>query len=205
MAAPKFKVLVIDDSFMIRKALIDQLSGARFEVFAARDGRTGLAEATQRNPDVILLDFLMPDLNGYEVYQALRQQPQFACTPIILISSSRDEVVRKFGEPFKGFSFLPKPFTRRQIEEQLAAVLSTPDEPDLAPPPAAVHSLPPVPVTRPLPPKEPATAANDRMEAALATLLKRLDSLERQSNASRYLPILLLILNTALLLTLLLR
>jgi len=121
--AERHKVLVIDDSFMVRKSLVDQLSSQRFEVFEASDGPSGLNEASRINPDVILLDYVMPGMNGFEVYQALRQQPQFANTPVIVISSSREEVIKKFGQPFIGFDFLPKAFTREQLEERIDAVL----------------------------------------------------------------------------------
>lgn len=122
-ARQKSKILVIDDSFMLRKSLIDQLTGDRFDVFEAKDGPTGLAMAAEVNPDVILLDYVMPGMNGYEVYQRLREQPKFANTPVIVISSSYDEVVKKFGYPFEGFNFLHKQFTRDQLEEYINAVL----------------------------------------------------------------------------------
>ncbi|MEN9227753.1 MAG: response regulator [Gloeomargarita sp. HHBFW_bins_205] len=119
----KYKILVIDDSFLIRKSLVEQLSGDRFEVYEAQDGPSGLAKAEEVNPDVILLDFIMPGMNGYEVYQALRANPKFANTPVIIISSSYDEVVSKFGYPFVGFDFLAKQFTKEQLEERINAVL----------------------------------------------------------------------------------
>ncbi|MEN9216547.1 MAG: response regulator [Gloeomargarita sp. HHBFW_bins_162] len=119
----KSKILVIDDSFLIRKSLMDQLAGERFEVYEAKDGPSGLAKADEVNPDVILLDFVMPGMNGYEVYQALRANPKFANTPVIVISSSYDEVVNKFGYPFVGFDFLAKQFTKDQLEERINAVL----------------------------------------------------------------------------------
>ncbi|MEN9218519.1 MAG: response regulator, partial [Gloeomargarita sp. DG_2_bins_126] len=132
----KSKILVIDDSFLIRKSLTDQLAGERFEVYEAKDGPTGLAKAEEVNPDVILLDFVMPGMNGYEVYQALRANPKFKDTPVIIISSSYDEVVSKFGYPFVGFDFLAKQFTKAQLEERINAVLpmisSSPDHVGIA-------------------------------------------------------------------------
>ncbi len=132
----KSKILVIDDSFLIRKSLTDQLAGERFEVYEAKDGPTGLAKAEEVNPDVILLDFVMPGMNGYEVYQALRANPKFKDTPVIIISSSYDEVVSKFGYPFVGFDFLAKQFTKAQLEERINAVLpmisSAPDHVGIA-------------------------------------------------------------------------
>ncbi len=123
VAGKKIKILVIDDSFMVRRSLVEQLSGNRFEVFEAKDGPSGLTQAVEVNPDVILLDYVMPGMNGFEVYQALRQQSQFANTPVIVISSSRDEVIKKFGQPFVGFDFLPKQFTRQQLEERIDALI----------------------------------------------------------------------------------
>ncbi|WP_287131343.1 PleD family two-component system response regulator [Candidatus Cyanaurora vandensis] len=154
MTGQRHKVLVIDDSFMVRKSLTEQLSGNRFEVFEAKDGPTGLEQAVRINPDVILLDFVMPGMNGYEVYQALRQQPQFVNTPVIVISSSREEVLKKFGQPFVGFDFLPKQFTREQLEERIDAVL----------PMAVSFAAPPLP-------------AFD-MQSVYGALLLRLEQLE---------------------------
>jgi twitching motility two-component system response regulator PilH len=122
----KKKVLVIDDSLMVRKLLVAQLSNDRFEVYEGKDGATGLAVASQIKPDVILLDFVMPGMNGYEVYQALREQPQLAKTPVIVFSSSYEEVVKKFGYPFVGFEFLHKQATSEQILEKINGLLGAP-------------------------------------------------------------------------------
>ncbi|WP_052128771.1 response regulator [Neosynechococcus sphagnicola] len=121
--AQKHRVLVIDDSLMARRLLFEQLSGDRFEVYEGKDGPTGLAVAEEVNPDLILLDFVMPGMNGYEVYQALRDQPKFVHTPVIVISSSYEEVSKKFGHPFVGFEFLHKQSTGEQLLERINAVL----------------------------------------------------------------------------------
>jgi DNA-binding response OmpR family regulator len=123
MQAKKNKILVIDDSLMARKLVVSYLASDRFEVYEGKDGATGLAVASEVNPDLILLDFVMPGMNGHEVYQALRSQERFANIPVILFSSSYDEVVKKFGHPFVGFEFLHKQATGEQILERVNALL----------------------------------------------------------------------------------
>jgi HlyD family secretion protein len=119
----KSKILVIDDSLLMRKLLVEQLPNDRFEVYEAEDGETGLAKAQEINPDLILLDHVMPGIDGYEVFQALRGQLQFVNTPIIVMSSHYDEVVQKFGSPFGQYNFMPKQASRDQLQDRLNAVL----------------------------------------------------------------------------------
>jgi HlyD family secretion protein len=119
----KSKILVIDDSLLLRKLLIEQLPGDRFEVYEAENGEAGLAKALDIQPDLILLDYVMPGMDGFEVYQALRNQPQFAHTPVIVMSGNHEEVVQKFGHPFDQFDFLPKQASRDQLCDRINAVL----------------------------------------------------------------------------------
>jgi HlyD family secretion protein len=119
----KSKILVIDDSLLMRKSLVEQLSSDRFEVYEAEDGETGLVKAQEINPDLILLDHVMPGMDGYEVFQALRRQLQFVNTPIIVMSGRYDEVVQKFGSPFGQYNFIPKQAIRDQLQDRLNAVL----------------------------------------------------------------------------------
>ncbi len=120
----KHKVLVIDDSLMARKLIVSYLNSDEFEIYEGKNGREGLAVASEVHPDLILLDFVMPGMNGFEVYQALRAQDQFARTPVIVFSSSYDEVVKKFGYPFEGFEFLHKHATNDQVLACIESLLS---------------------------------------------------------------------------------
>jgi HlyD family secretion protein len=119
----KSKILVIDDSLLLRKLLIEQLPSDRFESYEAENGETGLAKALDINPDLIFLDYIMPGMDGFEVYQALRNQPQFARTPVIVMSSSHEEVVHKFGYPSGQFDFMPKQANLDQLCDRIKAVL----------------------------------------------------------------------------------
>lgn len=119
----KSKVLVIDDSLMARKLIISYLNTGDYEIYESKTGREGLAVAAEVHPDLILLDFVMPGMNGYDVYQALRSQSEFQSTPVILFSSSYDEVVKKFGFPFEGFEFLHKHATNQQVLSCIESLL----------------------------------------------------------------------------------
>jgi DNA-binding response OmpR family regulator len=119
----KSKILVIDDSLLMRKLLSDQLSCDRFEIHEAEDGPTGLIKANEIKPDLILLDYLMPGMDGQEVYKNLRHQDKFANTPIIIMSGAYDEIVQKFGSPFGKCDFLPKQASQDQLRDRINAVL----------------------------------------------------------------------------------
>jgi DNA-binding response OmpR family regulator len=103
------KILVIDDSIMIRKTVKNILAGM-YEVLEANDGKTGLDIARRSNPDLILLDFVMPKYNGYQTLQAIRRFDNLKDTPIIMISGLKEQVAEHVPEPFVGFEFLEKPF-----------------------------------------------------------------------------------------------
>jgi DNA-binding response OmpR family regulator len=116
------KVLVIDDSIMIRKMVKNILSG-KFEVIEANDGKMGLEVARTTNPDLILLDFVMPKYNGYQTLQAIRRYPDLLNTPIIMISGLREQVAEHVPEPFVGFEFLEKPFDAETLIERINNML----------------------------------------------------------------------------------
>ncbi|NJR54275.1 MAG: response regulator [Acaryochloris sp. CRU_2_0] len=119
----KSRILVIDDSLLLRKQLSAQLPSDRFEVYEAENGSAGLAKAAETNPDLILLDYVMPGMDGYEVYQSLRAQEQFRNTPIIVMSGRHDEVVEKFGPLFDNYNFWLKQASQDQLRDRINAVL----------------------------------------------------------------------------------
>lgn len=117
------KVLVIDDSRMIRMRikdmLKDMLPGAAIEIAEARDGREGLEMAQSQSPDLIVLDFLLPKMSGWEVYQELQKQPTLQSIPLVVMSGRKEEVTERIPEPFEHFSFVEKPFEPEQLIEAI--------------------------------------------------------------------------------------
>jgi DNA-binding response OmpR family regulator len=128
------KILVIDDSIMIRKTVKNILAGM-YEVLEANDGKTGLDIARRSNPDLILLDFVMPKYNGYQTLQAIRRFDNLKDTPIIMISGLKEQVAEHVPEPFVGFEFLEKPFEAdtliAMIQQLLPAKASSAPSPSI--------------------------------------------------------------------------
>jgi CheY-like chemotaxis protein len=81
------RVLVIEDENALREVLRDNLQGAGFKVLEARDGKQGLDVARAEHPDIILLDILMPRINGMRVLHELRQDPWGKDVPVVLITN----------------------------------------------------------------------------------------------------------------------
>jgi len=85
-------------------------------------GQDGLAAATAQRPDVILLDLIMPDLNGAEVLRRRRDSPQGADLPVLLLTSSSD--AERYADLVQGI--IPKPFTPDALDSRIRATLDWP-------------------------------------------------------------------------------
>ncbi|NJL99287.1 MAG: response regulator [Synechococcaceae cyanobacterium SM2_3_2] len=114
-------VLVIDDSIMIRK-MVTSILGDRFGVIEAKDGMIGLDLARQHHPDLILLDFVMPKMDGYDTMQAIRAEEALKQIPIIMMSGLKEQVTARIPEPFVGFDFIEKPFEAEASDRSDSAI-----------------------------------------------------------------------------------
>ena len=113
------KVLVIDDSKVIRMRVKDMLPEGNFDIIEAKDGLEGFNLIRTENPNLIMLDFLLPKMSGWEVYQEIQKQPQYRSIPLVLMSGRKEEVTDKITEPFELFSFVEKPFDREQLVDAI--------------------------------------------------------------------------------------
>ena len=109
------KILVIDDSMVIRKTVKDMLPEDAFEVIEAKDGIQGMELIEDSNPDLIMLDFFLPKMSGWDVYQTIQKDIRYKTIPLLLMSGRKDEVTEKIPEPFEFFAFLEKPFAQQQL------------------------------------------------------------------------------------------
>ncbi|AXY68002.1 response regulator [Thermosynechococcus sichuanensis E542] len=110
------KVLVIDDSKVIRMRVRDMLPEGDYEILEAKDGREGLQLIEQSEPTLIMLDFLLPKVSGWEVYQELEKKDLLGAIPLVIMSGRKEEVTEKLQEPFEWFEFIEKPFEKEQLE-----------------------------------------------------------------------------------------
>ncbi len=128
------KILVIDDSKVIRVRVKEMLPQGNFEVLEAKDGQEGLKFIIKERPSLIMLDFLLPKVTGWQVFQKIRSEPKLKKIPLVVMSGRREEVAEKISEPFEKhyFAFLEKPFEKKELTSaiQLAFKLAKkrPDE-----------------------------------------------------------------------------
>ncbi|MEM7769764.1 MAG: response regulator [Cyanobacteria bacterium P01_A01_bin.37] len=118
------KILVIDDSRVIRNMVRDMLPQGNFEVLEAKDGIEGLNSIRQDKPNLIMLDFLLPRMSGWEVFQHIQEQPELQKIPLVLMSGRREEVTEKISEPFEFFEFIEKPFEQKELIEAIKAAMA---------------------------------------------------------------------------------
>jgi DNA-binding response OmpR family regulator len=118
------KVLVIDDSAAIRVMVREWLPKGNFEVLEAKDGVQGINLIRQERPTLIMLDFLLPRMSGWEVYQQIQENPELQTIPLVLMSGRKEEVTEKLQEPFEFFEFIQKPFDQRILIEAIKTAMS---------------------------------------------------------------------------------
>ncbi len=118
------KILVIDDSKVIRMRVRDMLPDGDFEVLEAKDGLEGINLIRQELPNLIMLDFLLPRLSGWEVFQELQQEDELKSIPLVIMSGRKEEVTDKLTEPFEFFEFIEKPFEKHQLQGAIRSAIS---------------------------------------------------------------------------------
>jgi CheY-like chemotaxis protein len=118
------KILVIDDSKVIRDMVRDMLPKGNFEVLEAKDGVQGLSLIQQERPNLIMLDFLLPRMSGWEVFQQIQVSQELRSIPLVLMSGRKEEVTEKLQEPFEFFEFVQKPFDQRELIEAIKTAMA---------------------------------------------------------------------------------
>ncbi|MCX7793422.1 MAG: response regulator [Thermodesulfovibrionales bacterium] len=125
---PKGNVIVIDDSATVRKLAEVVLKENGYNVFTAEDGEKGLDIAQKVSPSLILVDFVMPKMNGYQFCKLARKNPSLKDVPIILITAKGEAVGEKFTEEFGVIDYFIKPFQPEELVEKVNSILSPEEE-----------------------------------------------------------------------------
>lgn len=119
LADRKFKILVVEDDRTLREALRYNLVADGFDVAVADDGSEGLIAARQDDPDVIILDLMLPTLNGIEVCKALRRDG--SVVPVIMLTARDSEIDRIGGLESGADDYVTKPFSMRELIARVGA------------------------------------------------------------------------------------
>lgn len=114
------EILIVDDEPHLREVVRYALEREGFAVREASDGREGLAEVARQAPDLVVLDVLMPELDGIEVCRRLRASSR---VPVVFLSSRGEELDRVLGLELGGDDYVTKPFSPRELVSRVKAVL----------------------------------------------------------------------------------
>lgn len=120
---PEAKILVIEDNEDTRELLRYNLAAAGYEAAAAPDGHEGLELARTMLPDLILLDLMLPGMDGLEVCRRLKQAPETGRIPVIMLTAKGEEVDRIVGLELGADDYVVKPFSPRELVLRIKAVL----------------------------------------------------------------------------------
>ena len=117
------RVLVVDDEPNIVMSLEFLMRRAGFEVAVARNGKEALAALEGTPPDLLLLDVMMPEFDGYEVCERIRARPEWNATKIIMLTARGREVERERGLALGADAYVTKPFSTRDLVDQVKRML----------------------------------------------------------------------------------
>lgn len=117
------KVLVVDDEDTLRYALRRMLKPLAVDVVEASNGEEALEVFEEEQPDIVLLDIMMPKLNGFEVCERLKSDPQHRLTPIVFITSSSEQKNKLRGLELGCDDFVAKPFDRTELQARVRSLL----------------------------------------------------------------------------------
>ncbi|MFQ5689111.1 MAG: response regulator [Gemmatimonadota bacterium] len=120
---PEQRILVVDDEPDILSVLVYHLSREGFRVSTAVNGRSALAAAQRDLPDLVILDLMLPGLDGYEVLKALRRNERTDQIPVILLTARREERERIRGFEVGADDYVTKPFSAQELVLRVGAVL----------------------------------------------------------------------------------
>ena len=116
-------VCIIEDEEDIRELLAYNLQKAGYATVGAEDGKKGLALVQQRRPHLVLLDVMLPGLDGFGVLKALAQKPEVAATPVIMLTAKGEEMDRVVGLELGAADYVVKPFSLRELLLRVRNVL----------------------------------------------------------------------------------
>ena len=121
MVKPLTRVLVAEDEADIRELLVDILADAGYQVIGVEDGRKALDAARSLRPDIVLLDVMMPAMDGFEVLASLKAEVDTASVPVIMVTAKAQKQDQTEAIKRGAMGYVTKPWEAGEIEAQVAA------------------------------------------------------------------------------------
>ena len=120
---PKIKILVVEDDRSLANVLEYNLTNSGYEVFCAHDGQDGLNQARAKAPDMIILDVMIPVIDGVETCRQLRAEQATRETPIMMLTAKSEETDQLIGFSVGADDYVVKPFSVRVLLERIKSLL----------------------------------------------------------------------------------
>ena len=117
------KVLVVDDEVYILHILDFILGAENYDVVTATDGEQALQKVREEKPDLVILDIMMPKLDGYETCRMIRNDAATKHIPVILLTAKGREIDQKLGREVGANDYMTKPFSPNKLIERVQAIL----------------------------------------------------------------------------------
>lgn len=170
------KILVVDDEAILLETIAYNLEQAGYRVVTAADGSSTLDAARKESPDLIILDIMLPGIDGLEVCRQLRREHSTATTPIMMLTAKADEIDKVVGLEVGADDYITKPFGRRELLARVRALLRRSEYPSSA----AVADERNVPESAPEPRPRELVAGPLRIDLAGRRVINRGQELELQ-------------------------
>lgn len=117
------KVLVVDDDPVVIRLVKEILKTLGYQVETAKDGIDAMVLVKKEKPDLIVLDIMMPELNGYDVLRTLKFTDEFKDIPVLLLTAREQELDRRIGE-MMGIDYLQKPVNREAFIDRIQKIMA---------------------------------------------------------------------------------
>jgi two-component system alkaline phosphatase synthesis response regulator PhoP len=117
------KVLVVDDEEYIQHILNFSFGAEGYDVVTASDGEEGLSKARNEKPDVIVMDIMMPKMDGYEACKKIKADPSTKNIPVILLTAKGRDADRKLGSEAGADDYVVKPFSPGRLIERVEGII----------------------------------------------------------------------------------
>lgn len=120
----KYSVLIVEDTNTVAALIQIYLMGWSVDFRVAHNGKEGLRMALEQKPDLVLSDVQMPEMNGFALCAAMRADHTLHSTPVVLLTSLKDDQSRKQGRLVGATAFLTKPVSNTDLRSQVASLLN---------------------------------------------------------------------------------
>ena len=117
------RILVIDDDLVITKMVESRLKANGYDPIVSNDAATGLEIAIKKSPDLIILDIMMPIINGYNMCSLLKKEEKSKSIPIIMLTSRSEESDKAIGKEVGANAYITKPFNMDDLLKKISELL----------------------------------------------------------------------------------